>query len=390
MLEQNRAIKLNYVREHNVALITSVLYERPLSCLELSGRIGISDVGVRKIVKELEAQGMLEVAPEENAPRKKGNQHIRYRVNAQYGFFLIVDFTHLNELYAVFDYAGNRILEKRGFDLPFLDVTDEDLANLIAEIKAALRAAGIEESRLLNVQLSVPGQIDEKNRCFTISHRFKNYENDGEGRFFRMFEEAFGAPVSAKNNVAYMALGEAEKGFASEYGCAIYLFVGYGIAATVLYGGEVVQGWRGYAGEIGGSKFGYDSTLSLNCSVKRLEDKCAPYLETVNFEGLLKAYRAGGPVREIILNSADVLAMFISTFSNLIGADVVMIGGEGLEYGAEYLDRVKKYVLSHTIAKAKVVPSARKNAAVFGALAEAKKRVIEDYNEKRRACAQAE
>lgn len=37
MLEQNRAIKLNYVREHNVALITSVLYELPLSCLELSG-----------------------------------------------------------------------------------------------------------------------------------------------------------------------------------------------------------------------------------------------------------------------------------------------------------------------------------------------------------------
>ena len=123
------------------------------------------------------------------------------------------------------------------------------------------------------------------------------------------------------------------------------------------------------------------------CTTMILEE--ADRLEAL-VERILLPYRAGGPVREIILNSADVLAMFISTFSNLIGADVVMIGGEGLEYGAEYLDRVKKYVLSHTIAKAKVVPSARKNAAVFGALAEAKKRVIEDYNEKRRACAQAE
>ena len=31
-----------------------------------------------------------------------------------------------------------------------------------------------------------------------------------------------------------MALGEAEPGFSSKYGAAIYIFVGYGVAANVL------------------------------------------------------------------------------------------------------------------------------------------------------------
>lgn len=384
MERQKTAIKLNYVREYNIGLITSILYDAPLSCLEMSKRIGISDVGVRKIVKQLEQQGMLKVARENTSPRKKGNQHIRYTIDADYGIFLIVDFTHLSDRFVVFDYAGNRLLEQ-GFVIPYLDVTDDDIRRLIAEIKAALAAAGLENKKLLNVHLSVPGQIDEKSRCFTISHRFKNYENDYSGSFFKLFEDAFGAPVSAKNNVAYMALGEAEHGFSSKYGAAIYIFVGYGVAATVLYKGQVVTGWRGYAGEIGGSKFGRDSTLSLNCSVMRLIIKCADYLETQDFDGLMKAYRTKETVRGIILGSADVLAMFISMFANLIGADVVMLGGESLEYGEDYLGRVKDYVRSHTIAKAEVYPSGLADAAVRGALAEAKKQVVADYNEKRRS-----
>lgn len=96
MERQKTAIKLNYVREYNIGLITSILYDAPLSCLEMSKRIGISDVGVRKIVKQLEQQGMLKVARENTSPRKKGNQHIRYTIDADYGIFLIIDF-HASE-----------------------------------------------------------------------------------------------------------------------------------------------------------------------------------------------------------------------------------------------------------------------------------------------------
>lgn len=389
MEKQQIAIKLNYVREYNVDLILNLLYKQPLSCLEISEKIGISDVGVRKIVKQLETQGLLKIAQENELPRKKGNQHIRYTINAAFGVFLIIDFTHLSEKFTVFDYAGQCLLEKR-FSIPYVEVNDEDLCRLIQDIKKTISDVGLDKKRLLNIQLSVPGQIDEQARCFTISHRFKKYENDYSGLFFRIFEDAFGVSVFAKNNVAYMAMGETEHGFSSKYGSAIYIFAGYGIAASVLYKGNIVSGWRGYAGEIGGSKYGKDSTLSLNCSVLRLIYKCSPYLETQDFEGLMKAYRTNETVKSIILESAEVLGAFISAFANLIGSDIVMLGGESLNYGKEYLGKLTDYVKNHTIAKTDVLFSSLKDAAIWGALIEARKQVVADYNAKKRAEAETE
>lgn len=384
MEKQKIAIKLNYVREYNVGLIVNLLYKQSLSCLEISEQIGISDVGVHKIVKQLETRGLLKISQENGFRRKKGNQHIRYTINPEFGIFLIIDFTHLSEKFTVFDYAGNRLLEKR-FSVPYVEVNDEDIGRLIQNVKETFAEVGLDKKRLLNIQLSVPGQIDEQSRCFTISHRFKKYENDYSGLFFRLFEDAFGVPVFAKNNVAYMAMGETEHGFSSKYGSAIYIFAGYGIASAVLYEGRIVSGWRGYAGEIGGSRYGKDSTLSLNCSVLRLISKCSPYLETQDFDGLIKAYRTDETVKNIILESAEVLGSFISAFSNLIGADTVMLGGESLEYGEQYLEKVKEYVKNHTIAKADVLFSSLKDAAICGALVSARKQVIAAYNAKKRA-----
>ena len=383
MEKQKIAIKLNYVREYNVDLIVNLLYKQSLSCLEISEKIGISDVGVHKIVKQLENQGLLKIAQDNTLHRKKGNQHIRYTINPEFGIFLIIDFTHLSEKFTVFDYAGKCLLEK-DFSIPYIEVNDDDISHLIQNIKETFAEVGLDKKRLLNIQLSVPGQIDEQSRCFTISHRFKKYENDYSGLFFRLFEDAFGVSVFANNNVAYMAMGETEHGFSSKYGSAIYVFAGYGIAASVLYHGHIVSGWRGYAGEIGGSRYGKDSTLSLNCSVLRLIYKCSPYLETQDFAGLMKAYHTNETVKNIIMESAEVLGSFISVFSNLIGADTVMLGGESLEYGEKYLEKIKEYVKDHTIAKADVLFSSLKDAAICGALVSARRQVIADYNAKKR------
>ena len=53
------ALQTSYVREYNIKLITSCLYQEPLSCMELSKKIGISDVGIRKIIKELEGKNIV-------------------------------------------------------------------------------------------------------------------------------------------------------------------------------------------------------------------------------------------------------------------------------------------------------------------------------------------
>lgn len=381
MQKEAQAIKLNYVREHNLKLICSLLRKQPLSCLELSREIGISDVGVRKIVKQMEMLNMVQTVSGEEFPRKKGNQHIRYTLNPERGLFLIIDFTHMHDKFAVFDFAGNHLYEEVICWAAAKVVTPEDLYGLIEHIKQSFAERGIEQSKLLNVVLSVPGQVDEASRCFTISHRFINWENDMTGGFYRIFEDAFSVPVIAKNNVALMLLGEAEAGFSSADSPTLYLFVGYGVASAIMYRGEIITGHRGYAGEIGGNSYAESGTLSLNTSIVRQIDKCEPYLRTKDFEGLLEAYGTSPEVKEIVMRGARFVGMEIYNISSLLGVDAVILGGEALQFGQEYIDEIRAYVqkraVTGTVTQVKIHTPTIKDAAVCGALALAEKHSVE-------------
>ena len=118
------------------------------------------------------------------------------------------------------------------------------------------------------------------------------FEGDEKGRIYKIFEDAFNAPVIMKNNVAFMALGESEvEGFESNYGMSLFLYVGYGIATSVLYKGKALSGWRGYAGEIGYNKFESGESLFSNVTVSYMIQKSKHYLKTPDIEGLKEAYK---------------------------------------------------------------------------------------------------
>ena len=90
MSSQKLAMKVNSIRNHNIKVIMSFLYKKPHSCLELSKKIGISDVGVRKIIRELEELNFVKVSREKSAVKTRGNQHIRYTANKEMGLFAFV------------------------------------------------------------------------------------------------------------------------------------------------------------------------------------------------------------------------------------------------------------------------------------------------------------
>ena len=68
-----KAINLQNLREHNVDIITNLLSEKPMSCLELAYKINISDVAVNKIIKQLRAINMVVQNADTENKRKKGS-----------------------------------------------------------------------------------------------------------------------------------------------------------------------------------------------------------------------------------------------------------------------------------------------------------------------------
>lgn len=279
--------------------------------------------------------------------------------------------------FAFYDFGGRKLYGEH-FTCPQIYKDERDFDDLILTIKNRIKELDLANQKILNITIAAVGQVDEENRCFTVSSRFKIFENDMEGRMYKIFENAFNAPVTMKNNVAIMAIGEAEAGFISDYNMALFIFAGWGIASTVLYKGKPLVGWRGYAGEIGGNRVGTDSTLSMQVSIQHNIQKCAQYLKTLDFDGLIQAYNENEKVKNIVLDGAKMLARSIVNYSNLLGADVVMLCGDCLAFGDDYLSIVEQNVKDQSIVKAKVVPSKLKNPVEEGALSTAKQKAIEE------------
>ena len=129
MSNQKLAMKVNSIRNHNIKVIMSFLYKKPYSCLELSKKIGISDVGVRKIIRELEELNFVKVSHEKTVVKTRGNQHIRYTANKEMGLFVFVDFTQNKESFYVLDFAGNILLNEK-FITPETYASIEELENI--------------------------------------------------------------------------------------------------------------------------------------------------------------------------------------------------------------------------------------------------------------------
>ena len=368
--------KVNYVRDYNIKLIMPLLYEQPLSGLELSEKINISPMGCGKILKELEEHNIIRRAKEEQTVKSRGGQHIRYEINSEYGMFLIIDFTYLKETFGLYDFAGRKLFEQKFF-CPSIYQNESEVVALAEKIKSTLEEKGYAIANILNVTIAITGQVDEKNRCPIFSGRFKIFEKDKSCKLYRIFENAFGAPVSMKNNVALMAVGEVEAGFESRYGMAIFVSVGHGVAVSILYQGKPLFGWRGYAGEIGGNQFGPETNVSYNCSIVRLIQKCAPHLKTEDFDGLLAAYSENEEVKATVLHGADVLGYVISDLVNTLGADTVMLQGEILEFGKEYKEIFSNKLTERSVTKVDLLYSKLDKPAIRGALVEAKSRAIE-------------
>lgn len=344
LVAQKLAMKVNNVRDHNIRLIMAYLYKKPYSCLELSKKVGISDVGVRKIIKELEEQNIVCRKIEKSAVKTRGNQHIRYEANKNMGVFLLIDFTQRKERFLLYDFSGKELLNER-FEAPYEYQNEEEIISLLDNMRATIQAKGLGDKKILHTTVALTGQMDETKRTLVFSRLFGFLKDDETGRMYSMFEDAFGAPVTIKNNVTFMAIGDGEINKRKESTMSLFVYVGFGIASSILYQGKPLFASRGYAGEIGSGRLGMNYTLSSNCSIKGLIrecsirgliDQCADYLENKKFEELLTIYRENQEVHQIILERARLFGIAVGDFASSIGADKIILNGEILEFGEEY------------------------------------------------------
>ncbi|MFI6602640.1 ROK family protein [Nonomuraea sp. NPDC050536] len=151
------------------------------------------------------------------------------------GLVLAIDVGGTRVRTAVVDGAGT-IHHRR--EIP----TPQDAAKLVEEVVSEARAAL--RPGLLAIGVSAPGPLDRAAGAIEVSANLPEVplaEPLG----------ALGPPVVIERDTNVAALGEATFGAARGVADFAYVTVSTGIGASIVYGGRLLTGAHGYAGEIG-------------------------------------------------------------------------------------------------------------------------------------------
>jgi glucokinase len=129
-------------------------------------------------------------------------------------------------------------------------VNRENQSNVLQSIEAAIEAfiQNWRGSQPLGMGIGLVGQIEPKTGTWLEA---MNLPIKSPVPLGRQFSDRFGIPVALDNDVHAGALAELRWGAGKESTDFIYLNVGTGISAGLVFNGQLLRGTQNYAGEFG-------------------------------------------------------------------------------------------------------------------------------------------
>lgn len=229
----------------------------PVTKPEVAARAGMTAVSVHNFMNELLEKHILVECG--NASSNGGRKPVLYRLNPSYGF-MIGQYLGLSGIQtALFDFGMEKLvtLEAAHAELSVdetIDLMAEQINKLIADYRLTHNAC-------LGIGITVPGQIDPD------SGKIKKLTNmpmwNGVPLRSRI-EQATGLPVYLENDNKAIALAIKWLDEVNENASIVYVAIGTGVGAGILYHGELFNGQHHNAGEIGHITIQSDGLL-CNC-----------------------------------------------------------------------------------------------------------------------------
>ena len=204
--------------------------------------------------------------------------------------------------------------------------------------------------RLRGIGLCAPGPLDPKAGVIINPPNlpcWRNYPLAAE------VERALGTLVKLDNDGNAAALAEARWGAGRGYGNVFYATLGTGIGTGIVFDGRIYHGRTGAAAEgghvsidyrgprCGCGKRGCIETLAAGPAIARraraklaegrpsaIRELAGNKLEAVSSEMVGRAFAQGDALaREVLLETVELLAMWLGNMVDLLEPDIVVMGG---------------------------------------------------------------
>ena len=310
----------SHVRRHNRRVLLHALrLSGTMSRAELARATGLTPQAIANIVTDLVTAGLVREAGRRKSPRGQPPIAIEIAKDGGYAIGVRIDAMHFH---AVAADLGGEMIEMREGSSP--DGANHAWLDFLVDIHAGF-ARRFGADRCLGLGLVTPGPFDIAWPGVTTPGAVPALQSRA---IADELASRIGAEVLLENDATAAALGEKLYGEAQSFNDFFYVFIGEGVGAGIIIGGEPYRGNRGNAGEFGhamidpngprcycGNRGCLGEYLSLR-AMRRFLDGAAQRGEHVEAAS-----------REWINRAAEALSAGLATVENLFDPEIIILGG---------------------------------------------------------------
>lgn len=341
------------LRHQNQQRIVAALAQNgTLTQAELSRQTGLSNATVSNLVKIMEAARLITTSPTTSSGRRA--LAVRLDENGSAAVGIDVGRRHVRVALAS---PGYRILQEGSVPLPFGHSAKTAIETAKILLHSLMEKQGIDHARLLGAGIGIPGPIDR--RTGTVVQGAILPEWVGITLQQRM-EEAFELPVYVDNDANLGALAEVSWGPHGGAQNLMYVKIGSGIGAGMIFHGDLYYGNIGVTGEIGhatvrengvvcrcGNRGCLETVASLSTMINVLSPSAG---KTLTGQDVVDLVRSGDVAASRLVDDAgQAVGQAIANVANLINPATIVIGGPLYELGNTLLEPIRRGLNRHAV-----------------------------------------
>jgi glucokinase len=396
-----RARNAGHLRGLNLETVLAVAmqHDGPFTRAELIRATGLSAPTVGTLVSQLMQIGV--VSDLGTGPSRGGRRPSSMEFNARHGYVAGIDLGPTRTRLALADLRGERLAD-RIMPTPQRLGPQALLARIAGALRALMEETGVPASRLVAVGAGAPGAVDRGRGLVTSAPNLQGWT---QVPMRDLLEAVLQAPVQVENDVNLAVLGEHWRGAARGHDTCAFVFVGTGIGAGILIGGELHRGHHYMAGEIGvmcmgpqyvdvdyGERGCFETLAGLHGLAERWPQ--ASRQDPAGWvAGLFEAAIGGDRrARKVVDDTARLIAIAVANVAAVVDPTLIVLGGALFAQAESLVHDVRKLVERIYPSPIEIVPSALgKDAPLSGSLLmaanDARERLRHELRESRTASA---